>query len=150
MCGIAAFFSSAPDPNIRQSFTKAVRLVAHRGPDGEGIQWGRGPKVLPQQTNEAPDWGLGHVRLAILDLRKAGAQPMSLEDDRLWITYNGEIYNYLELREELEQLGRRFRTGTDTGVLLAAYAEWNDLPSGDLFFRLASLAMWIDRFRVEV
>ena len=85
--------------------------VAHRGPDGTGIAI-RGPV------------GFGHRRLAIVDLSDAGLQPMQTPDGRLSVTYNGEIYNYLELRRELEDLGCSFRTATDTEVLLAAYLHW--------------------------
>ncbi|MBU1610731.1 MAG: asparagine synthase (glutamine-hydrolyzing) [Proteobacteria bacterium] len=85
--------------------------LAHRGPDGRGVM-ARG------------EMGLGHRRLAILDLSDKGAQPMSSADQSLWLTYNGEIYNFLDIRNELEALGHSFRSGTDTEVILAAYREW--------------------------
>lgn len=88
-------------------------FLAHRGPDDCGLLVDR-PCVL------------GHRRLAIIDLSPAGHQPMASHDERLWITYNGELYNYLELRTELERCGRRFRTETDTEVLLQAYEEWGE------------------------
>ncbi len=84
--------------------------LAHRGPDGSG-------------TFVQPGVSLGHRRLSILDLSDRGRQPMAYRD-RYVVTYNGEIYNYRELRAELEALGHVFRTGTDTEVVLAAYAEW--------------------------
>jgi len=94
-----------------------LEVVAYRGPDGEGWQESfcpRGPLVL------------AHRRLAILDLSTAGQQPMTSADGRLSVVYNGEIYNYRELRTELEQIGLVFSTGTDTEVLLAAYGQWGE------------------------
>ncbi len=69
---------------------------------------------------------MGHRRLSIIDLSDAAAQPMAYADGRYWTIYNGEIYNYIELRHELEALGHRFRTQSDTEVLLAAYAQWGE------------------------
>src|SRR5688572_17346799 len=86
-------------------------LLANRAPDGAGV-YADGPA------------GLGHRRLAIIDLSEAGQQPMKSADGDVWITFNGEIYNYLELRARLTQQGHRFRTQTDTEVLLAAYQEY--------------------------
>ncbi len=88
-----------------------VKAVAHRGPDGEGFAF-RGPVAL------------GHRRLAIVDLSDDGLQPMNSGDGKLSVVFNGEIYNYLELRDELRALGHAFRTATDTEVILAAYREW--------------------------
>jgi asparagine synthase (glutamine-hydrolysing) len=112
MCGIAGRFnfkSGAPvDPNVVRSMCD---LIAHRGPDGEDV-FARGPI------------GLGHRRLAIIDLSDAGRQPMSTADGRYWITFNGEIYNFLQLRAEFEKRGHQFRSRTDTEVILAAYREF--------------------------
>ena len=111
MCGIAGRFnfrSGAPVDAL--SVRRMCRLVAHRGPDAEDVL-----------VNGS--LGLGHRRLAIIDLSPAGRQPMSTPDGRLTIVFNGEIYNYQSLRVWLEQRGHRFRTSTDTEVLLAAYAE---------------------------
>src|SRR5690348_8183177 len=88
-----------------------AELLAHRGPD-DAAAWS-GPGVA-----------LAFRRLAIIDLSLDGRQPMADESDRYRIMHNGEVYNYLELRSELESRGRRFRTGTDTEVILAAFAEW--------------------------
>lgn len=110
MCGIFASLGFAPD--------KAnIDIVAHRGPDGEG--W----KVLESRRGPI---AFGHRRLAIIDLSDAGHQPMSYEDSRFWMVFNGEIYNYVELKRELESLGRVFQTHSDSEVLLAAYAQWGE------------------------
>jgi len=100
--------------------------IAHRGPDGEGFFIDRG-------------LGLGHRRLAIIDLTSAGQQPMSTDDGRFVLTYNGEVYNYKELRSELEALGRRFRSRTDSEVVLHALAQWgvDALPKFNGMFAFA-------------
>lgn len=85
--------------------------LAHRGPDGQGL-------------HVDGSLGLGHRRLAILDLTPMGHQPMSYAAGRYWITYNGEVYNFLELRHELENLGHRFRSDSDTEIILSAYVQW--------------------------
>jgi asparagine synthase (glutamine-hydrolysing) len=140
MCGIAGVVArSGGGLAPIRAMTEALR---HRGPDDEGYLLAdsrggglcayAGPDTvgglrlppLPAHPPEAMDVALGHRRLAILDLSPAGHGPMASADGRLWITYNGEVYNYLELRRELEQLGHAFRSGTDTEVLLAAYAQW--------------------------
>jgi len=113
MCGIAGLLSldgSHPDASVIKRMTDAI---AHRGPDGEG-QYLDGPVAL------------GNRRLAIIDLSDAGAQPMSNEDGEVVVTYNGETYNFVELREELERAGHVFRSRTDTEVLVHGYEEWGD------------------------
>lgn len=104
-------------------------LMRHRGPDGEGyVTIGDGQPELwgrkAQSGAAASRVALGHRRLAILDLSPAGAQPMADPSRRYWLSYNGEIYNHLELRRELEALGHRFTSHCDTEVLLAAYIQW--------------------------
>ena len=96
----------------------------------------------------APPVVLGHRRLSILDLSAAGHQPMSSPDGRLWITYNGEIYNFLELQAELQALGHEFRTTCDTEVLLTAYAHWGAEALHHLNGMFA-FAVW-DRERQEL
>jgi asparagine synthase (glutamine-hydrolysing) len=111
MCGIAGVVDlegRKVDSNMIENMT---RLVAHRGPDGAGL-------LLEGNV------GLGHRRLAIVDLSDAGEQPMTTRNGRNTVVFNGEIYNYLELRSELQTLGHVFFTQTDTEVLLASYAEW--------------------------
>jgi asparagine synthase (glutamine-hydrolysing) len=112
MCGIAGVFHFDGKKVSSQEIKKMTDRIAYRGPDAEG-SWISHDGAL----------GLGHRRLSILDLSEAGTQPMHYGDGRYSITFNGEIYNYLELRAELAKKGHQFRTGTDTEVLLALYAE---------------------------
>lgn len=117
MCGIVGLFR-LPGTEVPEGTLKAMTdIVAHRGPDGWGMQ------LLSLPGDETWRVGLGHRRLSILDLSEAGHQPMCYRD-RLWITYNGEVYNYLELRRELEQFGYTFHSHCDTEVILAAYDAW--------------------------
>ena len=123
MCGITAIFSETPDADLFAKTRRSIELIAHRGPDGEGVLVGNREGLVQQG---AGTWSLGHVRLAILDLSAAGAQPMANAAGNVWVTYNGEVYNYLELAEQLQQRGHQFRSRSDTEVLLAAYEEWGD------------------------
>ena len=112
MCGIAGLFaydSSAP-PVDRDALLRMNNAMVARGPDGEG-SW----------ISENSRTGFAHRRLSIIDLTDSGAQPMQMDGGRLMITYNGEIYNFRELRAELQQQGRRFRSESDTEVLLHLY-----------------------------
>lgn len=111
MCGIAGFFHTDGAPGSPVRLKAMCDAIAHRGPDGEG-QFIDGPV------------GLGHRRLAIIDLTPLGRQPMSTPDGRYTLTYNGEIYNFQELRAELAGRGRSFVSRTDSEVLLHAFAEW--------------------------
>ncbi|MBA3838039.1 MAG: asparagine synthetase B, partial [Zymomonas sp.] len=111
MCGIAGlFYPDTPKPIDPQRITAMTDAQAHRGPDGSGV-W------------VAPGIGLGHRRLSIIDLG-GGAQPMHSKDGRLSVSYNGEIYNFKEVRAELEARGAQFRTDSDTEVLLHGWAAW--------------------------
>lgn len=111
MCGIAGVFAADGTPIDKQVVASMMTALAHRGPDGQGV-------VVDGAV------GLGHRRLAILDLTDAGRQPMETPDGSLVITYSGEAYNHVELRSELEALGHQFRSRTDTEVVLHAYQEW--------------------------
>ena len=128
MCGIAGIVS--PEERALAAIGPMTAAQAHRGPDGEGFalaEAGGGVRFAPtaEALGEARGHAVfGHRRLAILDLSDAGQQPMRSDDGRYWITYNGEVYNYLELRRELEALGIVFRTQTDTEVVLEAYRQW--------------------------
>jgi asparagine synthase (glutamine-hydrolysing) len=124
MCGIAGIFSVGPCPDMPSQIAKVIGRALHRGPDDRGIILGKGCETFPENTDVTVDWALGHVRLAILDLSSAGHQPMSRTNGKFWICFNGEIYNYLEIRTELIEQGHEFRSSTDTEVILAAYESW--------------------------
>ena len=111
MCGIAGLIHLNGEPVSPVILKKMTDAIAHRGPDGEG-QWIEG------------NVGIGHRRLAIIDLSPAGHQPMITGDHRYVLSYNGEIYNYREIRTELEALGYWFRSQTDSEVVLNALAHW--------------------------
>ncbi len=135
MCGITGILNldGAPaSPDVAGAMADAI---AHRGPDGEGT-FADGPLAF------------GHRRLAIIDLSPAGEQPMASEDGRFVLSYNGEVYNFAELRAELESLGRRFRSRCDTEVVLYALAEWG-AAALERFNGLYALSLW-DRERREL
>ncbi|HEU0134940.1 MAG TPA: asparagine synthetase B, partial [Allosphingosinicella sp.] len=111
MCGIAGlFYVSSPKPVDPKRVRAMTDVLAHRGPDGSGV-W------------TAPGVGLGHRRLSIIDLA-TGDQPMRSADGNLALSYNGEIYNFREVRAELEAFGHAFRTESDTEVILASWRQW--------------------------
>ena len=111
MCGIVGF--AGRSDGASDAFTAQCGTMRHRGPDASG-EWRSADRRV----------ALGHRRLSIIDLSEAGSQPMSDETGHLQITFNGEIYNHREVRKSLEDLGRRFRSASDTEVLLQAYSEW--------------------------
>lgn len=115
MCGIAGILNLLEYINENE-LNKFTDSLIHRGPDDRGI-------FIDEKM------GLGHRRLSILDLSEAGRCPMSYggeDGKRYWITYNGEVFNFIELRAELESLGHKFRTQTDTEVILASYDQWGE------------------------
>lgn len=151
MCGIAALVSVRHEQGVLLGLARRMAdAVAHRGPDGEGfatfhgdaltVRLHHGPSTPPQclggdlpysppRVSDEPGPArviLAHRRLSIVDLSAAGHQPMCFGGERYWLTYNGEIYNHRELRAELEGLGHRFASHSDTEVLLAAYAQWGE------------------------
>src|SRR5947207_1957266 len=111
MCGIAGIWGEANEDLIR----RMTETVSHRGPDDAGVKVFAGP---------GPAISLGHRRLSIIDLSAAGHQPMANEDETVWIVFNGEIYNFPELRKNLLSAGHQFRSRTDTEVLIHGYEEW--------------------------
>ncbi|MBI2190437.1 MAG: asparagine synthase (glutamine-hydrolyzing) [Planctomycetes bacterium] len=144
MCGIFGVWNVRAEPVDPEAARRATAVLRHRGPDDEGyllVESASGRAVacagvetdarcgLPSIETVAKgsfDLVLGFRRLAILDISTAGHQPMSRGPGRPWIVFNGEIYNYRELRAELGRLGHEFRTGTDTETLLAAYEQWGE------------------------
>lgn len=114
MCGIAGIVSLASDlaPVTVERLTTMAAAISHRGPDEFGVY-------------RDPTAGLAHARLSIIDL-STGQQPLCNEDGTLWVVFNGEIFNYIELRQELEAAGHRFRTRSDTEVIVHAFEQWGD------------------------
>jgi asparagine synthase (glutamine-hydrolysing) len=133
VCGIAGFTTfGAGKHDADQVIHRMTQVIRHRGPDGEGCY--RDPAVT-----------LGHQRLAIIDLA-GGAQPMADDSGRYSLVYNGEVYNYIELRRELEQQGCRFRTQSDTEVLLQCLAAHGTAALSKLDGMFA-FALWDRRQR---
>lgn len=130
MCGIVGIFSPKDREKVwpERSLKTMLKRVSHRGPDGEGLFAEAGIS-------------LGHARLAVLDRSEAGRQPMSSQGGRYVLTFNGEIYNFVELRGELEGLGHTFRSRSDTEVLLAAWTEWGE-SSLDRFDGIFAFALY--------
>ncbi|MCG3174837.1 MAG: Asparagine synthetase [glutamine-hydrolyzing] 1 [Myxococcota bacterium] len=122
MCGITGIVRSAGGQVSAETLKAMTDVIAHRGPDDSGLAWFRSDGGA---VGGDGDWSvaLGHRRLSILDLSPAGHQPMT-RDGKVWITYNGEVYNFVELRGELEKAGHEFKSQSDTEVILAAYAQW--------------------------
>lgn len=128
MCGISGLVHMNGAPVSAGVLQKMTDAIAHRGPDGEG-HWVEGGV------------GLGHRRLSIIDLSQGGHQPMPSPDERFVLTYNGELYNYRELRRELEARGRRFASSSDTEVLLAALQEWG-MEALSRFNGMLAFGLW--------
>jgi asparagine synthase (glutamine-hydrolysing) len=159
MCGIFGIWHRDGKPLDLLALHRATTSLRHRGPDDEGyllvdtrsghsvLCGGESTKAelglprLEEFAYERFDLALAFRRLSILDLSPAGHQPMASHDGRLWMIFNGEVYNYVELRQELAGLGHEFRTGTDSEVILAAYDEWGpDCLSR--FNGMWALAIW--------
>ena len=116
MCGIAGYWAASPGGNVRPDLDGALARLAHRGPNDRGIE---------RQCGPWGEIGLGHTRLSIIDLSSGGHQPMRSRDGRFALVFNGEIYNYRELRAELSAAGHEFLSQSDTEVLLTAWAHWS-------------------------
>lgn len=136
MCGIAGILLDEIDPAMPARLAAMTQTMFHRGPDdGGGVVFGMGGKPAVERRfpvkNDAPDWsyvsaklGIASRRLAIVDRSEAGRQPMASDDGRVWLVYNGEIYNHQSLRAELTEQGMPFRGHSDTEVLLNGYRAW--------------------------
>ncbi len=111
MCSILGFINCGNEELLRE----CNLMMIHRGPDGSGVKWFH-------ESNS----GLAHNRLSIIDLSEAASQPMHSEDKRYWIVYNGEIYNFKDIRKELLKKGYKFYSESDTEVILNAYIEWGE------------------------
>ncbi|MGH9160545.1 MAG: asparagine synthase (glutamine-hydrolyzing) [Vicinamibacteraceae bacterium] len=137
MCGIAGIATFRDDlpPSSTEQLVEMASMLRHRGPDELGIY--RDESV-----------GLGHARLSIIDLA-TGQQPLSNEDGTLWVVFNGEIFNYIELRDELRQLGHQFRTRSDTEVIVHAYEAWG-ARAFERFNGQWAIALWDSRDRALV
>lgn len=114
MCGICGVVNFHGEPVSNEVLSAMAARLRHRGPDAVGV------------ARPAPWIGLGHTRLKVIDLSERANQPMASQDGCVWIVYNGEVYNYPELRVQLEQFGRRFVSQSDTEVVLQAYEQWGE------------------------
>jgi asparagine synthase (glutamine-hydrolysing) len=132
MCGIAGILQTDPSAYSKKHLKKMTDALSHRGPDGEGLWQNSTGNVL-----------LGHRRLSIIDLSDAGCQPLHY-NDRYTIVHNGEIYNYIELKEELAKKGHAFRSQTDTEVIAAAYDQWKE-DCVDHFDGMFAFAIWDEK-----
>ena len=128
MCGISGVLSNNPQDISREIIKDMNGTLLHRGPDDTGC-------FIDKKI------AIGHKRLSIIDLSEAAKQPMISENSRYVITYNGEIYNYKELKELLLMKGHKFRTQSDTEVVLNSFLEWG-LDSFNLFNGMFALAVW--------
>ena len=133
MCGISGFLlrTAGSEKNLQNIVKAMTEQLHHRGPDGSGV-W----------THEPTGIALGHRRLAILDLTEAGAQPMTSSCGRFTLTYNGEVYNFRELGQELKSLGYRFRGHSDTEVVLTAIMHWGIEKTLPKLNGMFAFALW--------
>jgi asparagine synthase (glutamine-hydrolysing) len=131
VCGIAGIWDPSGKLDATASAKQMLDAIVHRGPDGEGL-W----------RHDDLNLVLGHRRLAIVDLSETGRQPMQSAGQRFTVTFNGEIYNFLKLRRELEGRGVLFRGQSDTEVLLAAFEVWGVREAVDRCIGMFALAVW--------
>jgi len=132
LCRIVGIWDRRPsrDYDIQAAIVSMRDALAYGGPDDAGVY-----------VDEADGFAMGHRRLSILDLSPSGHQPMSTDDQRYWITYNGEVYNFLEVRAELERKGYRFKSRSDTEVILRSYLEWG-INSLQKFRGMFAIGIW--------
>jgi asparagine synthase (glutamine-hydrolysing) len=137
MCGFAGILTATPQParDIEPSVRRMIATIAHRGPDDEAV-W----------ADESAGIALGFRRLAIMDLSPLGRQPMASPSGRYVCVFNGEVYNFLDLRQQLARHGFQFRGGSDTEVMLAAFEQWGIEEAVGRFVGMFAAAIW-DRHR---
>ena len=146
MCGICGIVDFDGQPVDRRLLKRMADVIEHRGPDGEGFYFNDMParhENGSQSHFSDARVGLAARRLAIIDVA-AGHQPIGNEDETVWVAYNGEIYNFNDLRVELEAIGHRFRTHCDTEVIVHAYEAWGD-DCVRRFNGMFAFALWDDR-----
>ncbi len=131
MCGIIGYLGDSIDEKTLSCMNHAIK---HRGPDDQGV------KLLGSESLKV---GLGNARLSIIDLSPAGHQPMSSSDGKIWIVYNGEIYNFQEINEELKKKGYSFRSKSDTETVIYAYKEYG-VKCLEKFNGMFAFAIWDD------
>ena len=141
MCGLVGFYS--PKGFSTDLLFEMTETIKHRGPDDEGysslcfdekLEHYKGSDTIDyfnslkhiRSAKKKIKLGLSHRRLSILDLSESGHQPMATKNDSIIIIHNGEIYNYVEIKKELSSLGYKFKTNTDTEIILNAYSEWGE------------------------
>lgn len=133
MCGIAGILNFDGTPVQSEILKRMTDSISHRGPDDSGLYI-------------SDCLGLGHRRLSIIDLSSAGKQPMPNEDKKIWITFNGEIYNFKDIRAELKKRGHRFISDTDTEIVIHAYEEWG-VDCLKKFNGMFAFALWDEKKR---
>lgn len=157
MCGITGIYRFKSAETSLDTLVRMTRSLVHRGPDEEGyfvnrpVNPGSADQSVPLRTppvgrdrpRDTGHVGLGHRRLSIIDL-ESGQQPLSNEDGSIWVTFNGEIYNFQELMGELQAKGHRFRTHCDTETIVHAYEEWGE-RAVERFRGMFAFAVWDDR-----
>jgi asparagine synthase (glutamine-hydrolysing) len=148
MCGICGEINFSNKDIKTETIKRMCNILDHRGPDDEGMVFIRGDNYLEVKNHDEIlghendfEIALGHRRLSIIDLSSAGHQPMANEDKTVWIVFNGEIYNFLDLKGELETKGHLFRSKSDTEVILHAYEEW-DVGCLKRFRGMFAFAIW--------
>jgi asparagine synthase (glutamine-hydrolysing) len=136
MCGFAGILAGSATRDLAQQASRMIRPLAHRGPDDEGV-W----------VDEAAGVALGFRRLAIIDLSPSGHQPMASASGRFHLVFNGEIYNFCELRRQLEQFGHSFKGHSDTEVILAAFDQWGVRDAITRSIGMFAMAVWDESLR---
>jgi asparagine synthase (glutamine-hydrolysing) len=137
MCGIVGFKTSRDFTRLKDSLQEATSRLSHRGPDDSGLF-----------LDETAGVGMGHRRLSVIDLSITARQPMASDDGTVHIAYNGEVYNFKEIRNALKGYGHHFRSHSDTEVILKSYLQWG-IDCLQRFVGMFSLALW-DGFKMHL